>query len=297
MFRGLGAASIPRPRLQCRFFSFLTFDLCEGEKVRVLPAEPKIRRQSGVQLAELRARGRTPIVVTGRAPTMRRNPKNIHGSISTRLIMREYTRGEFQSRVFKITCPGKEPINATVGHYYHEGSTNSPMFVKFVEFEPGRRTKVSLPVRVINTMESPAIRKGADFRYGVETIPMYWRGDLRIPRGITLDMEHATPDLNFELAQDAGVLPEGLTMKFPKKIYKLGSLHTTRAYEGLAEEVDPEAAAEAAQAEADKAKAAAAKAAPVKASGKEADKDAKAGEAKVDPKAGAAGGAGAAKKK
>jgi len=282
MLRGLGA-SVSRPRR--RFFSFLSFDLFrDSDTVHTFQGRPKEHKLDDIQLAELRARGRTPFVVMGRIPTMRDNPKNMHGSIATRCIMREFKKGHIHSKVFEITLPGRTPIMATVGHYYHEGTINSPMFVLFNEFVPGRRTKVTLPVRVLNTMESAAIRKGADFRYGVSKIPMYWRGNHRIPRGIILDVEHATPDLDFRLAQDAGVLPEGLSMRFPRRIYTLGTLHTTRQYEGLAEEVDAEAVAEAAQAEADsaaiKAKAAAAKAAPAKGAAKEGD--AKASEPKVD---------------
>lgn len=103
-------------------------------------------------------------------------------------------------------------------------------------------------------------------------------------------MEGAVPDLEFQLAQDAGVLPEGLTMRHPKKIYKLGSLRSTRKYDGLAEELDAEGVAEAAQAEADVAAKKAAKA------GKATD--AKAGEAaKPDAKAADAKGAAAGAKK
>ena len=202
--------------------------------------------------------------------------------------MHEFKRGELQSRVYGICLAGQRTLYATVGHYYHEGSIDAPMFVLFNEFVPGVRTKVELPVRVINGAVSGAIRKGADFRYGEPRVQCFWRGDHKIPKAITLDLEFATPDAEFQLAQDAGVLPEGLSLRRPKRIHKLGSLYTTRTYEGLAEEVDAEAVAEAEKAEADKAaKAAAAKA-----------KTPAAGDAKAaDPKAGAADPKAAAKKK
>jgi hypothetical protein len=189
--------------------------------------------------------------------------------------MRQFAKGEMQSRVYNIKVPGKKPMKATVGHFYLEGSRNEPLFVLFNEFVPGRRTKIEMPVHIKNTDLCPAIRKGADFRYGENVIPMYWRGDHQIPRSITLNMEGATPDLEFQIAQDAGVLPEGLSMRYPKKIYTLASLRSTRKYDGLAEELDAEATAEAAQAEAD---ASAKKAAKAKTT------DAKPGEAKADAK-------------
>lgn len=277
MFRGLGGVCVSQSRPRARFFSFLSFNTFEdNESIPIFEAHPKGRRLTDVQLAELRARGRTPIVVMGRAPTVRRNPINIHGSIATSSIMHEFKRGELRSRVYGVSLAGKRTLYATVGHYYHEGAIDSPMFVLFNEFVPGARTKIQLPVRVVNADVSAAIRKGADFRFGDRYVDFYWRGDHKMPKAITLNLEFAAPELEFQLAQDAGVLPEGLTLRRPKRIHRLGSLYTTRQYEGLAEEVDPEAVAEAEKAEADKAaKAAAAKAAKAPAG------DAKAGDAKA----------------
>jgi large subunit ribosomal protein L25 len=222
--------------------------------VRELKATLRPKAGKGAARAERRA-GRTPAVIYG----ANQPPLAIsldHVEIRTRIY-----HGRFLTTLYDIEIDGKTH-RVIPRDYQLDPVKDVPIHVDFMRLAEGQMVRVNIPVHVINSEQSPGVKRGGAVNIVAHTIPVRCPPD-RIPQAIEVDV--AGLEINYSKHLSDVKLPDGVVPVSSEDL----TLVTIVPPSGYAEETRAaaEAAATAAAAPAAGAAAPAAGAAPGAAAG------------------------------
>lgn len=141
-------------------------------------------------------------------------------AIRIKIPLREWTKIVKENRhmnsVFDVYVDGSDtPIQCITGHYAWDYSEETPLNVMLLRFEEGKKYAIHMPVEYENYDDSDTLRKGGHFKEfsPPEGWKMWWKGDRKIPRAISIDLLDTRVDYNYKLLEEH--LVQGLDYRQP----------------------------------------------------------------------------------
>ena len=114
--------------------------------------------------------------------------------------------GHFLTTLFEIDVDGKK-TRAIPRDYQLDPVKDFPIHVDFLRLAPGSLIRVNVPVHVINTEQSPGVKRGGAVNIVTHSLPLRCPPD-RIPQAIEVDL--AGLDINTSKHLSDIQLPEGV---------------------------------------------------------------------------------------
>ena len=160
-----------------------------------------LRRKAGKGAARsVRREGRTPAVIYGA------NEAPLAIAVDHIDIRTKIYAGHFLTTLYDIDIDGKKH-RVIPRDYQLDPVKDFPIHVDFLRLAPGSLIRVNVPVHVINTEQSPGVKRGGAVNIVTHSLPLRSPPD-RIPQAIEVDL--AGLDINTSKHLSDIQLPEGV---------------------------------------------------------------------------------------
>ncbi len=160
-----------------------------------------LRRKAGKGAARsVRREGRTPAVIYGA------NEAPLAIAVDHIDIRTKIYAGHFLTTLYDIDIDGKKH-RVIPRDYQLDPVKDFPIHVDFLRLAPGSLIRVNVPVHVINTEQSPGVKRGGAVNIVTHSLPLRCPPD-RIPQAIEVDL--AGLDINTSKHLSDIQLPEGV---------------------------------------------------------------------------------------
>jgi large subunit ribosomal protein L25 len=220
-----------------------------------IEAVSRERAGKGAARATRRA-GRVPAVIYGA------KQETVLIALDPRDVMKELTKGGWQSHLYAVSVDGGEPVRALMRDVQFHPVTDRPLHVDFQRLAPGQKIRVKVPVHFLNEATCPGLKEGGTLNLVRRDLEV-WSDPDQVPDCFEIDL--ATAKIGDNLRWSNVIDTKGTRPVIADRDFMVGTIAAPKVEEVVAAPVEAAAKGKAAKGKAAApAKAAAAPAAPAK---------------------------------
>ena len=153
--------------------------------VQTVRIEAVSRERAGKGAARATRRsGRVPAVIYG----AKQEATLI--SLDPRDVMKELTKGGWQSHLYAVAVDGGEPVRTLMRDVQFHPVTDRPLHVDFQRLAPGQKIRVKVPVHFLNEATSPGLKEGGTLNVVRRELEV-WSDPDEVPEFFEIDVGEA----------------------------------------------------------------------------------------------------------